>query len=95
MDIDWQLDILRALDGKISDISETKNGFLLTVEASTFEPYYSHSVFKCELHNCKEFLLKLNGSINIKDIDEFKKYEIEINNTEFENNKLVVNCLNK
>ncbi|WP_419881661.1 hypothetical protein ACN6MY_19545 [Peribacillus sp. B-H-3] len=93
MDINWQLDILSALDGKISDISETKNGFLLTVDTSTFEPYYSHSVFKCELNNCKELLLKLNRSINIQDIDEFKKYEIEINNTEFKNNKLVVNCL--
>lgn len=93
MDINEKADILGALYGEICDISETENGIMLTLDANTYKPYYSQSFLKCELINCREFLLKLNGNQSIKNLDEFKKYEIEINNTEFRNNKLIVNCL--
>ncbi|WP_342543562.1 hypothetical protein MHH33_08555 [Paenisporosarcina sp. FSL H8-0542] len=92
MDKRIQADVLCDFhSGKISDVSETDNGIMLTIVM--FEYYtYPYTVLKCELINCREFLLELEGGVYIKDLHEFKKYEIEMQNAEIRNSKLVVSC---
>lgn len=83
MDRRIQADVLCDFhSGKISDVSETDNGIMLTIVM--FEYYtYPYTVLKCELINCREFLLELEGAVYIKDLHKFKKYEIEMQNAEF------------
>lgn len=92
MDKGIQADILSDLQsGKITDVSKTENGIVLTIDMSEYN-HNPYNILRCELINCKEFLLKLQSDVFIENLHEFKKYEIEMEGAEFRNSKLVVHC---
>ncbi|WP_084543970.1 hypothetical protein [Paenisporosarcina indica] len=92
MDKRIQVEVLSGFsEGKISNVSETDNGIMLTI--AMFEYFtYPYTVLKCDLINCREFILELENGVCIKDLQEFQKYEIEMQDAEFKNSKLVLSC---
>lgn len=88
-----QVEVLSGFSsGKIRDVRKTDNGIMLTI--AMFKSFtYPYSVLKCDLINCRVFLLELENDVCINDLQEFKKYEIEMEDAEFRNSKLVVSCL--
>ncbi|MGX2962080.1 hypothetical protein JNUCC23_23040 (plasmid) [Peribacillus sp. JNUCC 23] len=93
MDKRIQADVLSNFhSGKISDVYETEKGIMLTINMTEYNTH-PYAVLNCMLINCQEFLLELMGDVCIKDLQEIKKYKIEMENAEFRNNKLIVSCL--
>ena len=88
-----QVEVLsRFSEGKISGVSETDSGLILTI--AMFEYFtYPNAILKCDLINCREFILELENGVCINDLQEFQKYEIEMQNAEIKNSKLVLSCL--
>jgi hypothetical protein len=93
MDKRIQAEVLSGFSsGKILDVKETDNGIMLTIAMFGYFTY-PYTVLKCDLINCREFLLELENDVCIKDLQEFQNYEIEMEDAEFRNSKLVVSCL--
>jgi len=95
MDKRIQAEVLSGFSsGKIRDVKETDNGIILTIAMFGYFTY-PYTVLKCDLINCREFLLELENDVCIKDLQEFQLYEIEMQDAEFRNSKLILNCIIK
>lgn len=77
--------------GKISDLRKEKNTIIFKIEMWDYDNNCS-KFFISKLIKCAEFSLRFRNGRVIKDLNELKKYEIEMKDTELINNTLVVKC---
>lgn len=86
-----QRDVLNSFhSGYLNNVTQTDNGFMLTIDTSDFAEDDIHSLFFCELVNCQQ--LELTFKKEIIPLNVIKEYSIELADTEIIDNQLVINC---
>lgn len=92
MDKRLQVNLLNDLyGGKILNISKTENAIIVTIDLSDYNKDRL-SLLKCNFINCTEFKIQHKKDREYKKINEYYKYQIEMNDTYLKEGKVVVNC---
>ncbi|WP_264738890.1 hypothetical protein [Cytobacillus firmus] len=92
MDKRLQVNVLSDLySGKIINISKAENEIIVTIDLSEYNKDRL-SLLKCNFINCTEFQIQRKEDREYKNINEYYKYQIEMNDTYLDEGKVVVNC---
>lgn len=91
MEQNIQCDVLNSFhSGYLKEVTQTENGFMLTIDTSDIADDDLTSLFYCELVNCHQLELKLKKEII--PLNDIKDYKIELVDTEIIDNRLIMNC---
>ncbi|MFC7371080.1 hypothetical protein ACFQPF_05275 [Fictibacillus iocasae] len=91
MDKKIQRDVLSDFyQGKLTDVRQTENGVMMTIDMSEFAAHYHSSTFYIELQQCRLFEMSFRSKRF--DWQDIAGHTIELRDTEYEYFELRVNC---